>query len=249
MSIATSADLLSASLLRAGLGPLQKTADTWTCTTQPTQDSPGFDVEAYAVAAVQLAPSGASPGRRIRVRLGTFDAASTYTLVVGGVTVTSAAPASVSALWAAIVAWAAPTGYTITGVDTNGDATSVAADRRGVDIVGPPSATVSWTATSGSPVLSTVVDAVQFLARTYTRRRESAYGTLAGDDSTGWAKVDEVVVDADGAERTVDVGRATSCRVWVTSATASGSDACSPGAVTVYTPVAIVLPATTGASR
>ena len=116
-------------------------------------------------------------------------------------------------------------------------------------LLGPPGASVSWTATGGSPDLTCEVDAVQFLARVYTRRKEAVYNTRAGVDGTGWTRELEVVVDSDGyGKPDMDVGPATTARIWVTNAVADASDACSPSTdgVTIYPPFGRIIPCTLG---
>lgn len=252
MSIATSSLLASTSLLRAGMDPLQRTA-TLDPAIQPAQDGSGYDVSSVAIAAYQVAPSGASPGRRWVATVDTLDAASTYSLVVGSVTATSATPADAETLWTDLLNDLAPglldDGWTVQAIDGDGEVTTTPAEYAGLFVEGPADTALSWTASAGSPTLALTADAATLRARIYTRRSGDRYGAYQAADSTGWGLVADLLVDGDGARGTIDVGGEDSARIWVTDAAAAAGDTCTPGAVTVATPAALVLPCIRGESR
>lgn len=241
----TTDDALRESLLAAGRQPRLQTAPI-DATVAPSLSSPGYNVANVSRAALSVQLGQAAPYRRTVLTIPTFDASSTYTLTVGTTTVTDATPADAETALASLAAdlvTAAIPGYTIAVTATS------------LTVTGPATL-VSWTATTGSPVLAMTTDYVTARARLYASRVAATFGSRITDadqlnTALGWAWLPgyDLTVGLDGwTQDAACVGAIDALRWWLTDLAGHAGDACTPGAITYTTPTALVLPCLLGAT-
>jgi hypothetical protein len=242
MSDVSPSRLLSESLLQAGRDPRLQVNPATVPTGAPSRGSVGFDVSPVSRARAEVHLSLDAPYRTFVLGFDTFDAAATYTVATGSVSESAATPATIAAALAALagaLASSLPLGST--------------AEVVGSTLVIRSPDPVSWTASGGSPVLTMAATATGCRARLFSRPAQAALGGYVSG-VPAWSlhtepdgsPADYIVTTEGLALDRVECGSASGMVWWISDAQVSGSDVCSPGAVTLTPPVAWVMPCLLG---